>query len=186
MDKKVKKLVGIGLFSAIVIVLQYIFGGITIGGTSINPVLVPVVVGAAVYGWQAGAILGLVSGVAILLITPPSFFFGISFVGTIITVLAKGTVSGLVAGLAYRLLSNRNRFAAVLVAAILCPLVNTGLFLAGCYIFFYNDLVVGAGGGNFFVYLMTVMVGLNIVVELGINVVMSPVITRLIRLGQKN
>lgn len=185
MNNKVKRVVGIGVFSAIVVVLQYIFGGITIGGTSINPVLVPVVVGAAVYGWQAGAILGLVSGAAILLITPPSFFYGINFVGTIITVLAKGAVSGLVAGLAYKLIRPWNKFVAVLTAAILCPLVNTGIFLAGCYIFFYEGLLSGAEGGNFFFYLITVMVGINIFVELGINVVMAPVITRLIKIKQQ-
>ena len=185
MNNKVKRMVGIGVFCAIVIVLQYIFGGITIGGTSINPVLVPVVVGAAIYGWQAGAILGLVSGAAILLISPPSFFYGINFVGTIITVLVKGTVSGLVAGLAYRLISRWNKFVAVLTAAILCPLVNTGLFLAGCYVFFFDGLVAGAAGGSFFTYLITTMVGVNIFVELGINVVLSPAITRLIRIGTK-
>ena len=185
MNTKTKNMVGIALFTAIVVVLQYIFGGITIGGTSINPVLVPVVVGAAIYGWQAGAILGLVSGAAILLISPPSFFYGINFVGTIITVLVKGTVSGLVAGLAYRLISRRNKFVAVLTAAILCPLVNTGLFLAGCYVFFFEGLVSGAAGGNFFVYLITTMVGVNIFVELGINVVLSPAIARLIRIGTK-
>ncbi len=185
MNNKVKQMVGIGVFCAIVIVLQYIFGGITIGGTSINPVLVPVVVGAAIYGWQAGAILGLVSGVAILLISPPSFFYGINFVGTIVTVLAKGAVSGLVAGLAYKLISRKNKFVAVLTAAILCPLVNTGLFLAGCYIFFYEGLFAGAAGGNFFIYLVTTMVGVNIFVELGINMVMAPAITRLIKIGQK-
>ncbi len=182
MNSNVRKTVGIGLFCAIVVVLQYLFGGITVGGTSINPVLVPVVVGAAVYGWQAGAILGFVSGVAILLITPPSFFYGISVAGTVVTVLAKGTLSGLAAGIVYRLLCRRSRFAAVLASAMVCPVVNTGLFLAGCYLFFYQGLLANAGG-SFFGYLITTMVGLNIFVELGINMVMAPVITRLIKIG---
>lgn len=185
MNNKVKQMVGIGVFCAIVVVLQYIFGGITVGGTSINPVLVPVVVGAAIYGWQAGAILGLVSGAAILLITPPSFFYGINFAGTVVTVLVKGAMSGLAAGLAYKLISRWNRFWAVLTAAILCPLVNTGIFLAGCYVFFFDGLAAGAAGGDFFVYLITTMVGVNIFVELGLNVVLSPAITRLIKIGQK-
>lgn len=185
MNNKTKRMVGIAIFSAIVVVLQYIFGNISIGGTTINPVLVPVVVGAALYGWQAGAILGLVSGVAILLISPPVFFYDMHFAGTIITVLVKGLVSGMVAGLVYQLISRKNRFAAVLTAAVLCPLVNTGLFLSGCYIFFYEKLRTYAAGENFFIYLITTMVSVNIFVELGINAVLSPAITRLIKVGKK-
>ena len=184
MNSKTKKMVGIGLFCAIVLVLQYIFGNITIGGTSINPVLVPVVVGAAMYGWQAGALLGLVSGIAILTITPPQLFLGWNVVGTIVTVLVKGTASGLVAGVAYRLISKYSKFWAVAAAAVLCPLVNTGLFVAGCYLFFLPGIAT-LTQGDVFTFIMTIFVGINIFVELGINVVLAPTITRLIRAGQK-
>lgn len=185
MNSKVKKLVGIGLFAAIIIALQYVFGPIKVGTTSINPVLVPVVVGAAVYGWQAGAILGLVSGFAILWLAPPTDFFAISVVGTVVTVLLKGAASGLIAGAVYHLLQRWNRFVAVLVAAILCPVVNTGLFIAGCYVFFYDAMIAGAAGQIFFVYL-ALMIGVNFLVELGINVVLSPVIVRLVKAAKKN
>ena len=49
MNNKVKKLVGIGLFTAIVVALQLLGGGIKFGIFSISLVLVPIVVGAAVY-----------------------------------------------------------------------------------------------------------------------------------------
>ena len=56
MNSKTKTLVGVGLFTAIVVVLQLLGGGIRVGSVfSISLVLVPIVVGAAVYGWQAGA-----------------------------------------------------------------------------------------------------------------------------------
>ena len=51
-------MVGIGLFTAIVVVLQFLGGGIKFGMFSISLVLVPIVVGAAVYGWAAGGWLG--------------------------------------------------------------------------------------------------------------------------------
>lgn len=184
MNSKVKNMVGIGLFCAIVVVLQYIFGNITVGGTSINPVLVPVVVGAAMYGWQAGALLGLVSGIAILTITPPQLFLGWNVVGTIVTVLVKGTASGLVAGLAYHFIRKHSSFWAVVTAAVLCPLVNTGLFVAGCYIFFLPGIAT-LTQGDVFPFIMTVFVGVNILVELGINVILAPTIARLIKVGQK-
>ena len=48
----------------------------------------------------------------------------------------KGTLCGLIAALAYKLLEKVNRVIAVFAAAVLCPVVNTGVFLLGCQIFF--------------------------------------------------
>ena len=67
MTKKTKNIVGIGLFTAIVVVLQLLGGGIRFGIFAISLVLVPIVVGAAVYGWQAGLLLGFSFGVTVLL-----------------------------------------------------------------------------------------------------------------------
>ena len=55
MNTKTKNMVGIGLFTAIVVVLQFLGGGFKVGMFSFSFVLVPIVVGAAVYGWKAGA-----------------------------------------------------------------------------------------------------------------------------------
>lgn len=46
-----RRMVGGGLFAAIIVVLQLIGGGIRFGTFSISLVLVPIVVGTAVYGW---------------------------------------------------------------------------------------------------------------------------------------
>lgn len=54
-----RRMVGGGLFAAIIVVLQLIGGGIRFGTFSISLVLVPIVVGTAVYGWQMGGWLGL-------------------------------------------------------------------------------------------------------------------------------
>ena len=62
-----RRMVGGGLFAAIIVVLQLIGGGIRFGTFSISLVLVPIVVGTAVYGWQMGGWLGLVFGAAVLL-----------------------------------------------------------------------------------------------------------------------
>ena len=69
-----------------------------------------------------------------------AFFLSLNVIGTIITVLVKGTVAGLCAGLVYKLLVKFNNYLAVLVAAIVCPIVNTGIFLIGCSIFFFKDV----------------------------------------------
>ena len=94
MNSKTKKIVGIGLFTAIVMVLQFLGGSIRFGVFSISLVLLPIVVGAAVYGWQAGAWLGFVFGVAVLLSGDAAAFLAVDVIGTILTVLVKGTEIG--------------------------------------------------------------------------------------------
>ncbi len=58
--EKTLMLAVMGVLTAIVIVLQALAIGIRFGTFSITLVLVPIVVGAALYGWKAGAWLGLV------------------------------------------------------------------------------------------------------------------------------
>ena len=85
-----RRMVGGGLFAAIIVVLQLIGGGIRFGTFSISLVLVPIVVGTAVYGWQMGGWLGLVFGAAVLLSGDANLFMTINPAGTIATVLIKG------------------------------------------------------------------------------------------------
>ena len=132
MKSNTKTIVGVGLLTAIVVVLQALAVFIRPTGLfNISLVLVPIVVGAALYGYKAGAWLGLVFGIVVL-ITDAAAFLAISVPGTVVTVLAKGLLCGLAAGLIYRLLASKNRVAAVVAAAVICPCVNTGVFLLGC------------------------------------------------------
>ena len=55
-----KKLVGLALFTAIVVVLQFMGSFIKFGMFSVSLVLIPIVVCAAVYGWKSGAVIGAV------------------------------------------------------------------------------------------------------------------------------
>ena len=103
MNSKTKKLVGIALFTAIVVVLQMLGGAIRFGTFQISLVLVPIVVGAAVFGWKAGTWLGFVFGLVVLLNGDAAPFLAVNAFGTIITVLAKGALCGLAAGAVYTL-----------------------------------------------------------------------------------
>ena len=86
MNQKTKNMVGAGVFTAIVLVLQFLGGTFKIGPLNINVSLVPIVVGAAVYGWKVGAWLGLMSGAAILVAGQAADFLAISPLGTVATV----------------------------------------------------------------------------------------------------
>ncbi len=185
---KTKNIVGIGLFTAIVIVLQLVASGIKLGPFSISLVLVPIVVGAAVYGWKAGAWLGFVFGAAVLLSGDAAAFLAVSIPGTIIVVLVKGILSGLAAGIVYKLLEKANKILAATTAAVTCPIVNTGVFLLGCLVFFMETITgwgAAMGFENVGAYMIFGLTGANFLLELAINLVLVPVITRLIRVGKQ-
>lgn len=183
-----EKIVLLSLFTALVAILAYFGGFIKIGGlASISLTLIPVVLGAAMCGPWAGAWLGGVSGVVFFMTADAAFWMGLSIPGTIVTVMVKGIAAGLAAGLVYKLLEKFNRYVAVITAAIVCPIVNTGIFLIGCMIFFLDAVKDMAAGATMSVgaYLIIFFVGLNFVFELISNIVLSPVIVRLLTIRKK-
>lgn len=183
-NTKTSKVVGLGLFTAIVVVLQFLGSFIKFGPFSITLVLASIVIGAALYGIGAGAYLGLVFGATVLISGDAAAFLTINPIGTVIIVLLKGMLAGLAAGLVYSLISKANSLAGVIVAGIVCPIVNTGIFLAGCYIFF-QEWLVAVFGTTGFVTVVAGLVGVNFLIELGINMVLSTAIVKIIDLGKK-
>ena len=176
---------GISILSAIVVVLQLLGQFIKLGPmVSVSLVLIPIVVGAAMYGPGAGAVLGGVFSAVVLIQADTAFFYGISFFGTVLTVLVKGTLAGWLSGLAYRALAAKSQWLAVGVAAAVAPLVNTGIFALGSRIFFW-DAFAEMGNGNALMVLLTVMIGFNFIAEFAVNVVCSPVIVRIMQAVKK-
>lgn len=189
--KNLTKLVQIALITGIVIVLQLLGAFIHFGPFSVSLVLVPIVIGAILYGPTVGAWLGLVFGVTVLLTGDASLFLGFSPAGTIIIVLLKGMLAGLLAGVVYRFSSKKHKYLAVLLAAIVCPVVNTGVFLIGCLTIFYKYLPdIGSilkisDIGNPITFVITVLIGFNFLFELALNIILAPVIVRLTDMGRK-
>ena len=180
-----EKIVLLSLFTALVAILAYFGGFIKIGGlASISLTLIPVVLGAAMCGPWAGAWLGGVSGVVFFMTADAAFWMSLSIPGTIITVMVKGVAAGLAAGFVYKLIEKHNRYLAVIAAAIVCPVVNTGLFLIGCLIFFIDAVkdMAAAEGISIGAYLILFFVGLNFVFELLTNIVLSPAIVKLLNI----
>lgn len=188
--KKSRTLVGMAIFTALVIVLQQMAGMIRIGPFSPSLVLIPIVIGAAVYGAKAGAWLGLVFSVSVLIacITGQDaggyLMWGINPAMTAGIVLAKGVAAGFLAGAVFRALQHRNQLLATVVAAVVCPVVNTGIFLAGTLAVFrplLNQWMAASGFENMGTYVITGLVGLNFLVELAINLLLSPGVVRILK-----
>lgn len=191
-NKGIMKIVGIAFMMALVIVMQSLSGIIPpIGGFSISLVLIPIVLGAAVYGPGAGALLGATFGVIVYIncVTGAdpggAMVFQASPVLCFLVVLGKGTLAGLAAGVVYKLLKNKNAYLAMMAAAIICPIVNTGVFVASMFLFFIDVLAAWAGGGNIVGYVLTGLILANFVPELIINIVFSPAGQRICQVVQK-
>ncbi len=185
----IKALTGIGLLTAIVIVLQFLCLALRPTGIfNITLCLAPIVVGAALYGVKAGAWLGFVFGV-IVTITDSAPFMVVNAPATIGVCILKGALAGLAAGAVYKLLEKKNLYAAAVTAGIVCPVVNTGVFALGCLLFFMPTIAewgLLAGVENAVYYLFAGVITTNFFIELGVNLVLSSVIVAIIKLGKKN
>ena len=187
--EKVRRLVFAAILTAIVVVLQLLGSFIRFGPFSISLVLIPIVVGAALLGWQYGTWLGFVFSITVLLSGDAAAFMVVNPIGTIVTVIAKGVLAGTVSGLIYFCLCRKQRLLATVASAVVCPIVNTGVFLIGCRVFFWDTIsewATAAGAPSAGTYAILTLVGLNFVFELLVNCVLSPVIVRLISLGKKD
>lgn len=183
MKTSTRKIAGLGLFTAIVVVLQLTGAAIKFGVFSITLTLAPIIIGAALYGLGAGAWLGLVFGVAVLISGDAAPFLAVSPAGTVITVLLKGALAGLAAAAVFKAIEKKSVLGAVITAGITAPVVNTGVFLLGCLAFFMptiNEWAAAAGVESAGKFIITGMVGINFLVELAVNLVLSTVIVRII------
>jgi len=178
----------LAMFTAIIIGLQYLGAFIRFGKFSISAVLVPIVIGAVMYGPAAGAYLGGIFGLSVFMTGDAADFFVVNVPGTIITVMLKGILAGLAAGLIYKAFEKRSKFAAAVSAAVTCPIVNTGVFLIGCRAFFWETLKgwgQALGYDGVFIFIVVGLIGFNFLFELLLNVILSPAIARIIDIGKK-
>ena len=165
------------ILTALVIILQFMGAFVKLGPFSISLVLIPIVIGAASCGKGIGAWLGFVFGVVVLASGDAAAFLAINPLGTVLTVLLKGTACGYLAGLSYKALEKSNKTIAVAASAIVCPLANTGIFLLGCLAFFMGTIAEWASafgfGNNVAEYMIFGLVGANFVVELLSNIILE-------------
>ncbi len=206
---KTKRLVQISMLSAIIVVLQ-LLGTLLTGftGLPMSFVLIPIVVGTIVIGPNAGAILGGVFG----LITMFMGLFGLdAFTGilmfnfgpwkmivVILLCLVKAILAGYGAGWLYKLLMRLFKGKYVTLSTVLssvsAPIVNTGIFIIGMLLFFFNDMgsiqlelaklggadVSGFIAQNSVKFIFLGLAGWNFVSEFIINLIISPAVVRVV------
>ncbi len=189
-NKKLHDMVGTAILAAIVVMLQA-FIVIPLGAFSITLTLVPIIIGAIIYGPGAGAFLGGVFGVtvAVQVVTGAAGLLSFKMfealpVITLLLCVIKGVAAGLVSGLVWSAFkSSKMTSVGVILSAVSAPIVNTGIFVAGLFVFYY-DLMAEFASQNAFAgavsFIFVGIVGLNFLVEFAVNVALIPVVLRLI------
>lgn len=181
--EKAYKITITGVLLAVVIILQFLIGSIKIGVVNFTFVLVPIVIGGIVAGKLVGTILGFSFGfitfIMGLLGLDPFTLFLINEhpIITALICFGKGTLCGFIPALIFNIFKNKNKYFAVVLSAILAPIVNTGIFILGAMCM-WSTISTLAGGTSVIYFLFIVCAGLNFLVELAINIVCAPVLYR--------
>lgn len=188
----VHRLTGLGILTAIIIVLQVFSTFVKFGPFSITMALIPIVVGAALYGAGAGAYLGAVFSVIVIAMCAFGADVGGAMVWNaspllcILVCMLKGTLAGFEAGVHYKALERTNKIVATIAAAIISPIVNTGIFVLGMMLFFKDILIAWANGSEVIYYIVFGLTGLNFVIEFAVNLVLSPIVVQIVGAAKKN
>ena len=186
-----RKLTGLSIFTAIVVVLQVLCTFVKFGPFSITLALAPIIIGAAVYGKNTGAYLGFVFGLVVLITGILGWDGGVVMllmgenpIGCVLICLVKGAAAGWISGLVYEFFARKSEHMGVVVAGVVCPVINTGLFIVGMLVFFLSTLESWAGAQAMIFYVIFGLTGINFLVELGVNILLSSGITRIIKAGK--
>lgn len=203
-NKAVYNLVLTAVFIAIVVIFQLFLGGITVSGVSFSLVLVPIVLGGAVLNESGGAILGLVFGLITLINgltgTDPftSFLlFNTGFKGTAVTAavcIVKAVLAGFLSAYVFKILKGKSETLAIILAAAVAPIVNTGVFVLAMIFILPNELSeamnalsgINIGEIGIVNFVILSLSGINFVVEFLVNIVLTPAVypvTKLIKKG---
>ena len=175
-----------GIITGVEIILQIIGNYINPGFANINLSLIPIAIGAILYGPIVGGFLGFVCGVMVL-ISPSTMqvFFSISPVGTIFACILKTTLAGVVAGLVMKLFKGEKKIYGAILASILVPVINTGIFSIFAVLFFkplLDSLVASSPEqySNIGVALIVGLIGINFILEVISTVILTPSLYKII------
>lgn len=184
------RMTSLALLAALIVVLQTVASGIRIGPVPISLTLVPIVVGAILFGPGAGAGLGAVFGVVCLIagITGADQFTNVLWLASpgwlVVVCVGKAVLCGQCAGLVAKALHARQTVGCI-CAALCAPIVNTGVFAVGMLTVFRPVLQNYAGGTDVLYFLFVAFIGVNFLVEFGVNAVLSAAIARIVQVVQK-
>ena len=191
----VKRLVGTAILTAVVISLQLVLGSVKLGPFNITFTLVPIILGAILYGPLSAAFLGAVFGLTVCFSVISGndaggfVLFSQRPIITLLLCLIKSTAAGYLSGLLIKawegktlsVKTGKHKNSSILFAAVLAPIVNTGIFILGLLLFFQDTLRTWANGKEYVMqFILFSILGVNFLAEMLINLLLVPVIIRIL------
>ncbi len=182
-SEKIRYITGLGILLATVVVLAFISNYVVINGTiNINLALIPIIIGACIYGPTVGLMLGIVDGAIILTAPSTAGFLAYNPVATVFLCLLKTGIAGLLVGFLFKWLSKTklNMILTTGLSSVIVPIVNTSLFFAGVSLWFVP--LFGESAAEALKILFTTTFLCNFLIEFTFTVIMVPVISKLIQI----
>ena len=194
--EKTLRLVQLGLLCGLIVLLQMYVVIPLPGGLTLSLVLIPIVVGAVLYGPGAGALLGGVFGALVSVMAVQgqlgaltNMMVAYNPVLTVAVCMLKGVAAGFVPGLIAKAFKKRS-FPGILLAAAAAPIMNTGIFVVGMLTIFRGVMMefadgIGMGGTSAVYFAVVILVGVNFIVEFAANLILSPAIASIVKAVKK-
>ena len=181
MKTNTRRIAAFAMLAALIAVLQIMATFIRFGGFPITLTLVPIVVAGALYGVGAGAFMGTVFGLVVLVMVltgadaSGQMMLALHPLITSVTCVVKGTLCGAASAAVYRLLSGRNGRVAVLLAAAAAPVVNTGVLYLVLALFFDTPWAA----------MLSAFMSVNFLIELVVNIALSPAVLQIVTIRRR-
>lgn len=169
----------------ILVVVLYLVTPSIFGAFSLVFSLLPILIGAKLYGLLASAWLGFSFGVATLIRQDINLFMGMEPVVTVVMCLIMGAVVGLSVSFVYQVLSKKNETSATFISAIISPVVKIIILTPFALIFFGGFIQYM---GKFGVFLEDPMVRdlvINISSDILAALIMSPISIIIVKIINK-
>lgn len=212
---KIKRLVGMATLTSLVIVLQLLGNFIPNFANSLALALIPIAVGAILYGPLAGFFLGAVMS-ATVATNPTNYSLmqtGTDTFKLLIVMFIKSPLAGLAAGYAYKAVAyfakkadgkKRNVlfFVAVFTASVVVPIVNTLTYAVGMLLLFEvmgsesfkisshlanNPAATGGTSyGSAVAVVFLFWISFNFFIEFGISAIATQAIVMLLKVLSRN
>ena len=196
-NQKILRMVEMAMLLALVVILQTVGASIKIGLVPMTFTLVPIVIGAFLLGPLEGAILGAAFGLvtAIMgMVGADPFTFMLwqeNPIFTFLICMVKAVGAGLGAGCIYKSLQKATKGKYItpitVFAAVSAPIINTGVFLIGMFVCFYDTLsnMAVSNGSEVMAFAILGLAGVNFIGEFLGSLILSPAVVRIVSVVSK-
>lgn len=191
---KTRKMTLTAILAAIVIVLQLfsiVFANFGVNLPSL--VLIPIVLAGILVGPKNATLIGVIFGIIAFVFSATGFDKGgqamviMNPAVTAILCVIKGAAAAWVSAIVYKYVkpSKSNTGVNAILPAMLAPVVNTAIYVAGVVLFF-KPMVESYGwtGSNNIIIFVVVLIIWNFLFEFALNLVVCPIIASRIKVNK--